>query len=323
MSSKPYEHKRCRYCTLFLRTKSTPIPEDKQGVQRLGPVATSHAEAALATLNARQAAQNSDLPALSFDDTVFADRLHYRDGKSCYNVVSKELKEELPAPAPSADAEQPEPVVRQPARLPRRTELEQLHAGAGELSLDALLDGGTMSVGEDRRRVRARTPMPAAAGGDAGEEAMDVTHAPRLQPRAPRLQPCAPRLQLRAPRLQPRAPRLQPRAPRLQPCAPRLQPRAPRLQPRAPKLQPRAPRLQPRAPRLQPRAPTLLPSAPRLQPRAPKLQPRAPRLQPRAPRLQPRAPCSQWRRGAGRDLTLLRPLGPSRVYHVNILTNRL
>ena len=33
-------------------------------------------------------------------------------------------------------------------------------------------------------------------------------------------------------------------------------------------------------------------------------------------------PCCQWRRGAGRDLTLLRPLGPSRVYHVNILTNR-
>ena len=143
-------------------------------MQRLGPVATSHAEASLATLNARQAAQNSDLPALSFDDTVFADRLHYRDGKSCYNVVSKELKEELPAPAPSADAEQPEPVVRQPARLPRRTELEQLHAGAGELSLDALLDGGTMSVGGDRRRVKARTPMPAAAGGVAGEEAMDV-----------------------------------------------------------------------------------------------------------------------------------------------------
>ena len=166
MSSKPYEHKRCRYCTLFLRTKSTPIPEDKQGVQRLGPVATSHAEAALATLNARQAAQNSDLPALSFDDTVFADRLHYRDGKSCYYVVSKELKEELPAPAPSADAEpagQPEPVVRQPARLPRRTELEQLHAGAGELSLDALLDGGTMSVGEDRRRVR-REGQDADAG---------------------------------------------------------------------------------------------------------------------------------------------------------------
>ena len=81
-------------------------------MQRLGPVATGHAEAALAALNARQAALNSDLPALSFDDTVFADRLHYRDGKSCYNVVSKELKEELPAPAPSADAEQPEPVVR-------------------------------------------------------------------------------------------------------------------------------------------------------------------------------------------------------------------
>ena len=89
MSSNPYKYKRCRYCTLFLRTKSTPIPEDKQGVQRLGPVATGHAEAALAALNARQAALNSDLPALSFDDTVFADRLHYRDGKSCYNVVSK------------------------------------------------------------------------------------------------------------------------------------------------------------------------------------------------------------------------------------------
>ena len=71
-------------------------------MQRLGPVATSHAEASLATLNARQAAQNSDLPALSFDDTVFADRLHYRDCKSCHDVVSKELKEELWRPARDA-----------------------------------------------------------------------------------------------------------------------------------------------------------------------------------------------------------------------------
>ena len=180
MSSSTHKDERCRYCTAFLRTKSTPTPENKQGVRRLGPKAAQHADAALAALNSQQAvlnaALNSNQPALSFEDPVFTNRLHYRDGKSCHDVVSKELKE-LPAPVPSADAEpagQPEPVVRQPARLPRRTELEQLQAGAGELSLDALLDGGTMSVGGDRRRVKARTPMPAAAGGDAGEEAMDV-----------------------------------------------------------------------------------------------------------------------------------------------------
>ena len=57
-----------------------------------------------AALNSQQAALNSNLPALSFDDPVFTNRLHYRDGKSCHDVVSKELKEELPAPAPSADA---------------------------------------------------------------------------------------------------------------------------------------------------------------------------------------------------------------------------
>ena len=88
MSPISYNDKRCRCCTKFLRTKSTLIPEDKKGVRRLGSTATRHAEAALAALNTQRAAQDSKLPALSFDDPVFAKRLHYREGKTRFPMTA-------------------------------------------------------------------------------------------------------------------------------------------------------------------------------------------------------------------------------------------
>lgn len=66
----------------------TLIPEDKKGVRRLGSTATRHAEAALAALNTQRAAQDSKLPALSFDDPVFAKRLHYREGKTRFPMTA-------------------------------------------------------------------------------------------------------------------------------------------------------------------------------------------------------------------------------------------
>ena len=57
-------------------------------MRRLGSTATRYAEAALSALNTQRAAQDSKLPALSFDDPVFAKRLHYREGKTRFPMTA-------------------------------------------------------------------------------------------------------------------------------------------------------------------------------------------------------------------------------------------
>jgi len=98
-------------------------------VRRLGPKAASQAQAALKKMNAERALANQ--PALRLDDpAVFAGRLHYQEGKQCYTVVFRELKElkelksaSAPAAAgPSAGAGLADQRASQPRRAPKQTE---------------------------------------------------------------------------------------------------------------------------------------------------------------------------------------------------------
>ena len=67
---------RCRYCCLLLRSKSTPMPSDINGEQKLGATAAASAAAALQAVNARRATK--DEAPLTFDDECFQSmRLHY------------------------------------------------------------------------------------------------------------------------------------------------------------------------------------------------------------------------------------------------------
>ena len=165
-------HHRCSLCLQTLRSKSSPIPLDprEEGeVRRLGPKAASQAQAALKKMNAERALANQ--PALRLDDpAVFAGRLHYQEGKQCYTVVFRELKElkelksaSAPAAAgPSAGAGLADQRASQPRRAPKQTALQRLIADAGELTVDALLDGGTISVPALRRRTGRTPPTPDA-----------------------------------------------------------------------------------------------------------------------------------------------------------------
>ena len=138
-------------------------------MRRLGPKAASQAQAALKKMNAERALANQ--PALRLDDpAVFAGRLHYQEGKQCYTVVFRELKElkelksaSAPAAAgPSAGAGLADQRASQPRRAPKQTALQRLIADAGELTVDALLDGGTISVPALRRRTGRTPPTPDA-----------------------------------------------------------------------------------------------------------------------------------------------------------------
>ena len=77
-----WRNDRCRYCCLFLRSKSTPMPSDINGEQKLGATAAASAAAALQEVNAWRAAK--DEAPLTFDAECFqSKRLHYRDGAAC------------------------------------------------------------------------------------------------------------------------------------------------------------------------------------------------------------------------------------------------
>jgi hypothetical protein len=157
MSVKWTKDHRCSLCLQQLRTKSTPIPIDprEEGeVRRLGPKAASQAQATLAEMNVKRALASQ--PALRLDDpAVFTGRLHYQEGKQCYAVVFKELEAlaAAAAAAPSAGAELDDQRASQRSRVPRQTELQRLTADAGELTLEALFDGGTISMPALRRRT--------------------------------------------------------------------------------------------------------------------------------------------------------------------------
>ena len=148
MATNPWHDSRCSYCLKFLRGKSLPIPEGVcAGAQRLGPRAAQQAETALRALNVLRTSKNE--PVLSFEDSVFVNRLHYRDGKTCYATVEAELKAELATKRSTRQtpAWMPAPKVQ---RAPPATEAQRLAAGAGELDLEALFGGGTMTIVDGR-----------------------------------------------------------------------------------------------------------------------------------------------------------------------------
>lgn len=161
MSIEWTQEHRCALCLQKLRSKSTLIPIDprEEGeVRRLGPMAASQAQAALAKMNAQRASAGE--PELRLDDpAVFAGRLHYRDGKQCYAVVNKELEAlaAAAAAAPSAGAELDDQRASQRSRAPRQTEIQRLTADAGELTVEALFDGGTISMPAYINRIFTRT----------------------------------------------------------------------------------------------------------------------------------------------------------------------